>query len=245
MQKVCGSEPMRKSRLGAMQTLVGLTLAALSLATPARADFASCVAGLRGAAEAKGVSAQTFDRLTRDLEPNPDVIKAEGYQPEFKTAIWDYLAGLVDEERVDDGRAAMRENERALCAPPRVATACRSLGDDRRLGRRIELRAQLRLEAGDPVARHADLRGQRAAPATIAASSSNAMKIVQSGDIDPRDFNGSWAGAFGHTQFMPSTFLATRRRRRRRRPTRHRPRRGRRARLHRQLTCARPAGVRA
>ena len=37
----------------------------------------------------------------------------------------------------------------------------------------------------------------------------NAMKIVQSGDIDPRDFNGSWAGAFGHTQFMPSTFLAS------------------------------------
>ena len=35
------------------------------------------------------------------------------------------------------------------------------------------------------------------------------MKIVQSGDIDPRDFNGSWAGAFGHTQFMPSTFLAS------------------------------------
>ena len=35
------------------------------------------------------------------------------------------------------------------------------------------------------------------------------MKIVQSGDIDPRDFNGSWAGAFGHTQFMPSTFLGS------------------------------------
>ena len=71
------------------------------------------------------MSAQTFDQLTRDLEPNPDVIKAEGYQPEFKTAIWDYLAGLVDEERVEDGRAAMHENAQRFATRPSGASACR------------------------------------------------------------------------------------------------------------------------
>ena len=88
--------------------VVGAAL--LAFALPAHADFQSCLAGLRGAAEARGVSAQTFEQLTRGLQANPDILKAEAYQPEFKTAIWDYLAGLVDEERVQDGEAAMADS---------------------------------------------------------------------------------------------------------------------------------------
>ena len=186
--------------------LVLAALAALA-ATPARADFASCVAGLRGAAEAKGVSAQTFDRLTRDLEPNPDVIKSEGYQPEFKTAIWDYLAGLVDEERVEDGRAAMRENAHALASaqsrfgvPPNVVTAV--WGVESNFGRNFGSKPVIQSLATLTCA------GSRRA-GYYRGELLSAMKIVQSGDIDPADFNGSWAGAFGHTQFMPSTFLGT------------------------------------
>lgn len=191
----------RRSRL-----VLAAALAALA-ATPAHADFAACVAGLRGAAAAKGVSAQTFDMLTRDLEPNPDVLKSEAYQPEFKTAIWDYLAGLVDEERVEDGRAAMHENAHALAAaqsrfgvPPYVVAAV--WGVESNFGRNfgskpvIQSLATLACEGSR---RAGYYRGELL----------DAMKIVQSGDIDPRDFNGSWAGAFGHTQFMPSTFLGT------------------------------------
>lgn len=184
-----------------------LTAFALCLATPAQADFAACVAGLRGAAAAKGVSAQTFEALTRDLQPNPDVLKSEAYQPEFKTAIWDYLAGLVDEERVEDGRAAMRENAAALRAaegrygvPATVMTAVWGVESNfgRNFGNKpvIQSLATLTCEGSR---RAGYYRGELL----------NAMKIVQSGDIDPRDFNGSWAGAFGHTQFMPSTFLAS------------------------------------
>ena len=185
---------------------LGLMLVA-SLASPAHADFSSCVAGLRGAAAAKGVSAQTFDALTRDLQPNPDVLKSEAYQPEFKTAIWDYLAGLVDEERVEDGRAAMRENAAALRAaegrygvPASVMTAVWGVESNfgRNFGNKpvIQSLATLTCEGSR---RAGYYRGELL----------NAMKIVQSGDIDPRDFNGSWAGAFGHTQFMPSTFLGS------------------------------------
>jgi len=128
----------------ALKRLGPAVLAICVLAAPARADFASCVAGLRGAAEGKGVSAQTFDQLTRDLEPNPDVLKAEGYQPEFKTAIWDYLAGLVDDERVEDGRAAMRENARRRSKRRSAASACRPMSW-RRCGASNRLRPQLRL----------------------------------------------------------------------------------------------------
>ena len=167
----------------------------------------SCVAGLRGAAEAKGVSAQTFAQLTQNLEPNPDVIKSEAYQPEFKTAIWDYLAGLVDEERVQDGEAAMQQNAQALAAAQRrfgvsqyVVTAV--WGVESNFGRNFGSKPVIQSLATLTCA-----GGRRAG--YYRGELLNAMKIVQSGDIDPRDFNGSWAGAFGHTQFMPSTFLGT------------------------------------
>ena len=179
------------------------TLAAL--ACPARADFQSCVAGLRGPAAAKGVSAQTFDQLTQGLEANPDVLKAEAYQPEFKTAIWDYLAGLVDDERVQDGEAAMQQNAQALASaqrrfgvPPNVVAAFWGVESNfgRNFGSKPVIQSLATLACGSR--RGAYYRGELFA----------AMKIVQSGDIDPRDFTGSWAGAFGHTQFMPSTFLS-------------------------------------
>ena len=186
---------------------LGLSLGVLS-SVPARADFQSCVAGLRPAAEAKGVSGQTFDQLTAGLEPNPDILKAEAYQPEFKTAIWDYVAGLVDEERVQDGEAAMHEHAQALASaqrrfgvPPAVVTAVWGVESNfgRNFGSKPVIQSLATLSCQPGSRRPGYYRGELFA----------AMKIVQSGDIDPRDFNGSWAGAFGHTQFMPSTFLAT------------------------------------
>src|SRR5689334_13136521 len=84
----------------------------LALATPALAqsDFRGCLSGLRAQAAANGVSAATFDAATRGLEPDPKVLELQNNQPEFKTPIWDYIAALVDEERVADGRAAMRQH---------------------------------------------------------------------------------------------------------------------------------------
>ncbi len=194
-----------------MNTLArAFTLAALAAAfcaQPARADFRGCVEGLRGSAQAKGVSAQTFDQLTADLQPNPDILKAEAYQPEFKTAIWDYLAGLVDEERVRDGEAAMAGNRAALASaqerfgvPPYVVAAV--WGVESNFGRNFGSKPVIQSLATLTCA-----GGRRAG--YYRGELLDAMKIVQSGDIDPRDFTGSWAGAFGHTQFMPSTFLGT------------------------------------
>lgn len=191
-----------------MRRLRGLTTAVLLLAgagAPAHADFSGCVEALRGPAAAKGVSARTFDQLTSGLQPNPDVLKAEAYQPEFKTAIWDYLAGLVDDERVADGQAAMGQHARALAAassrygvPSTVITAV--WGVESNFGRNFGSKPVIQ-----SLATLACAGGRRAG--YYRGELLNAMKIVQSGDIDPRDFNGSWAGAFGHTQFMPSTFL--------------------------------------
>ena len=96
--------------------------------------------------------AQAFDAATRGLEPDLKILELMDNQPEFKTPIWDYLAALVDEERVQDGRAAMRQWGQALAA------AEARYGVDRyviagRLGRRIEFRQGYRRPAAGAVAR--------------------------------------------------------------------------------------------
>jgi membrane-bound lytic murein transglycosylase B len=77
-------------------------LAGLAATTPAsaQADFGSCLSGLRSQAAAKGISGQAFDVATRGVTPDLSILDLMNNQPEFKTAIWDYLSALVDEERV-------------------------------------------------------------------------------------------------------------------------------------------------
>jgi lytic murein transglycosylase len=168
------------------------------------ATFSDCLAGLRGAAQAGGVDAAAFDKTTRGLTPNPDVLALAEVQPEFKTPIWDYLAGLVDEERVNDGRAMMARWGQALAlaqsrfgVDPATLTAVWGVESDygRSFGTRPVVQSLATLACGGR--RQAYFRSEFIA----------ALKIIQHGDIDPAQFNGSWAGAFGHTQFMPSTFL--------------------------------------
>ena len=73
----------------------------------ARADFASCVGSLRAAAARSGISAKTLDIAFNGLEPDAKVLDLQKQQPEFKTPVWDYVDGLVDDDRVADGKAAM------------------------------------------------------------------------------------------------------------------------------------------
>ncbi len=187
---------------------MALDLASLSPPRGASArSFSDCLAGLRGPAQASGVEAATFDKVTRGLTPNPDVLAMSQVQPEFKTPIWDYLAGLVDDERVRDGQAMMARYGQALAlaqsrfgVDPATVTAVWGVESDfgRSFGTRPVVQSLATLACSSH-RRASYFRGELFA----------ALKIIQHGDIDPAQFNGSWAGAFGHTQFMPSTFLAT------------------------------------
>src|ERR1700732_2026123 len=97
-----------------LSACVAFCLILLATTQACAASFSGCLADLRGAAQAGGVDAATFDKATRGLTPNPDVLAFAEVQPEFKTPIWDYLAGLVDEERVRDGQAMMHRYGQAL-----------------------------------------------------------------------------------------------------------------------------------
>jgi lytic murein transglycosylase len=181
-------------------------LAGLAAATSAsaQADFRSCLSGLRSQAAAKGISGQAFDAATRGIEPDLKILELMASQPEFKTEIWDYLSALVDDQRVEDGAAAMRQWGRAL------ANAEERFGVDRHVIAGVwGVESDFGKNFGDrPLVQslstlscHAPRRREYFTGELMAT-----LKIVQDGDIDPASLRGSWAGAFGHTQFMPSTF---------------------------------------
>ncbi|HVL74346.1 MAG TPA: lytic murein transglycosylase [Beijerinckiaceae bacterium] len=185
-------------------SLVLPALLALGLPAAAQSEFASCVQGLRAQAPKQGVSTATFDRAFQGLQPDLTVIELMGRQPEFKTPIWDYVAALVDEERVADGQAAMRQWSGALATAEsrfsvnrHVITAVwgveSNFGKD--MGQRPLVQSLATITCLGP-RRRDFFRGELWAT----------LKIIERGDIAPEHLRGSWAGAFGHTQFMPTTF---------------------------------------
>lgn len=167
------------------------------------AQFQQCLTGLKNSKTFSGVTAQTFEKY-RPSEPDPSVIVSLNYQPEFKKQVWDYLAGLVDEERVQDGISAKNRLQSTLT---RIEQRYGVRAEDvlgvwgvesnfgKQLGKKDLFQSLATLSCFDR--RQSYFRGEFA----------SALKIVQNGDIHPQDMTGSWAGAFGQTQFMPSTFL--------------------------------------
>ena len=175
-----------------------------SLATPAPAqDFKACVKTLRGIATAQGVTAQVFDKAMAGIEPDPGVIDSMDNQPEFTTPIWDYLAGLVDDQRIADGQARLAEQAKALAAIDKQfgvdsQTLVALWGVETDYGRNTGKRPLVRSLATASCfgSRQRYFRGEFVAT----------LRILQSGDVKPELLAGSWSGAFGHTQFMPTTF---------------------------------------
>ena len=173
--------------------------------TPAHADFDSCLAGLRATALSQGISAKTFDTTMAGVTPEPKVLELMDNQPEFKTPIWDYLSTLVDDEKVAEGRAKMREFASAL------SSAEARFGVDR-----YAIAAVWGVESDFGKAKGKWFLPQSLSTLVCMAKRRNdyfrgelmaTLKIIERGDLDPADLKGSWAGAFGQTQFMPSTYL--------------------------------------
>ena len=192
-----------KSTFAALAAVFGLATAhAADAPDPAR--FAPCVAGLKADAAARGISGPSYDRLTANLAPDLKVLDFLDYQPEFRTPIWDYLSGLVDDERVADGRAMQKQWAEVLAnvsARYKVdpATVVAVWGVESNFGRNFGARPLLTSLST------LSCYGRR--QAYFRGEFFDALKIVDSGDVKAEQLVGSWAGAFGHTQFMPSTFL--------------------------------------
>ncbi|MEL7941755.1 lytic murein transglycosylase [Pseudomonas delhiensis] len=181
-----------------------LLAAGLSQAPGAVADdFSACLARLQPQAAAKGVSAAAYQRYTGGLAADLSVLDLLNAQPEFVTPLWDYLAGLVDEQRVADGKAMLAQHAELF---ERVArqyrvdkyTVAAVWGVESDFGR-ITGKRPLLVSLGTLSCygrRQAFFQGEFFAT----------LKLLQQGDLRDAGITGSWAGAFGQTQFMPSTY---------------------------------------
>lgn len=173
---------------------------------PATANltFGDWIDGFRGRAMAAGIAAEVLDGAFAGVEYDTSVIEKDRNQGEFTWTIWDYLDSAVSADRIANGRAALSANRELL---DRIEAA---YGVDKEV-----VVAIWGLESA-----YGTFRGNVpviAAMATLAFDGRRAaffegqliaaLRIVQAGDVDVRHMTGSWAGAMGHTQFMPTSFL--------------------------------------
>jgi len=180
-----------------------LTLALSTAWAQTANGFGSCLNELRAPARAAGVSEASFARHTQGLAPDMSVIEKLDNQPEFRTPIWDYMAGLVDDERVEQGRALLAQHRDTLAQVEArygvdPATVVAVWGVESNFGQSFG--SYPLVQALGTLScfgrRQSYFRGEFFAT----------LRILQAGHIAPERLVGSWAGAFGHTQFMPSTF---------------------------------------
>jgi lytic murein transglycosylase len=202
-----GGRARRLARRGLQAVALG---AGLLLGTGANAqaplDFGRCIDSLRSELRAyPKVRPETFARHTRDAQDlRPPIHSATRTQPEFQLPVWEYLAKLADDKRVRDGRALLDREGPLLqrAAGPHgvdAATVVAILGAESDFGR---LAGMYRVV--DATLSRACLRlGDRERKAHFFA----ALWLLQEGLVAPEDFKGSWAGAFGMTQFMPGTYV--------------------------------------
>ncbi|WP_186387076.1 lytic murein transglycosylase [Stappia sp. TSB10P1A] len=182
--------------------VAALALVAVGTA-PAAASLEACLPQLRAAALKAGVSQRTVDAALANVAYDEKAVRFSTSQPEYQTPIWDYLAFLVDKERIADGRKMLERHARVL---ERVE---KTYGIDRHI-----VVAVWGVESD-----YGQFRGDFHVPhalANVACTGRRAnyfrselieiLKIVDRGDVRLADLHGSWAGAFGQTQFMPSTY---------------------------------------
>ena len=192
---------MRLSRVMRSCTITSLVLCSgMASANP---EFQNCLNQLRPAALNAKVSTAIFDQYTRNLEPDMSVLEKLNFQPEFQTPIWDYMSGLVDQERVDLGQQMLKQHADVL----------------RRIEAQYGVDASIVVGVWGVETNFGNITGKSDLVQSLATLScfgrrqaffrgelNSALRILQGGHVDPTHFKGSWAGAFGQTQFMPSTF---------------------------------------
>ena len=169
----------------------------------AAANFQSCLAGLWPAAARRGISRPVFDRVTASLTPDLHIMDLLDAQPEFTKSLWDYLDILVTDDRIAKGRAILAKYAPQFDAVERAYGVDRNIiaaiwGVETNYGTQVGSKPVLRSTATLACVgrRQSYFRGEFL----------DALEIVQRGDLRPEQLVGSWAGAFGPTQFMPSAF---------------------------------------
>ena len=169
----------------------------------AAANFDSCVASMWPDAARRNISQDSFQRFTAGLTPDLRIMDLLDSQPEFTKSIWDYLDILVNDARLAKGREILAKYK------PQFDAAEQAYGVDRYIIAAIwGIESNYSTQIGD--------RNVLQSTATLACIGRrqpyfrdeflSALEILHHGDLSPEQMRGSWAGAFGPTQFMPTAF---------------------------------------
>src|SRR5581483_8384675 len=169
----------------------------------AAANFSNCVAGMWPDAARRNITRENFDRFTTDLTPDLRIMDLMDAQPEFTKSIWDYLDILVSDARLAKGKEILAKYKTQFDATEKA------YGVDRYIVAAIwGIESNYSTQMGD--------RNVVNSTATLACVGRRqgyfkdefltALEILNRGDLRPEQMRGSWAGAFGATQFMPTAF---------------------------------------
>ena len=169
----------------------------------AAANFRGCLEGLWPLAARRNVPRAVYDRYVSGLTPDLRIMDLLDAQPEFSKSFWDYLDMLVSEARVVNGRAVLAKHKAEFDA------AEKAYGVDRHFVAAIW--GVNRTTAPRSVTARWSVRPPRwpasaVAKATSARSSCRRWSLLARGDVTADHLKGSWAGAFGPTQFMPTSY---------------------------------------
>jgi membrane-bound lytic murein transglycosylase B len=166
-------------------------------------SFNGCVAKLWPEAARRGISRISFETYTADLTPDLRIMDLLDAQPEFTKTIWEYLDLLITDERIARGRELLDEHRAIFDAVERAYGVDRHIlaaiwGIESKYGSAVGERPVIRATATLACIgrRQAYFREEFLA----------ALEILHRGDVRPDRMKGSWAGAFGPTQFMPTAF---------------------------------------
>jgi membrane-bound lytic murein transglycosylase B len=188
-------------------SIIGLALS-FALARPAAAnetDFKTWLGGVRTEALGLGIKPATLDRALGGLQPIPRVLELDQKQPERTITFASYIERVVNPTRIAAARQQLADNRAILTTignkygvQPRFIVALWGIESD--FGK---------LTGGFPVvASLATLAYDGRRSAFFRGELMNALKIIDHGDITPEAMLGSWAGAMGQSQFMPSSYLS-------------------------------------
>ena len=181
------------------------------MSAQADAGFQQWVAGFYSTAAKSGISRSTYEKAFSGVTaPDPVVLEKARYQPEFTTKVWDYLDSRVNPFTIGKGREMAAKHARTLSAienhfgvDASVLLAIWSMESN--YGEILNKTDRLHyVPQALATLAYADRKRAKFARQQLVA----ALKILQAGDISTREMTGSWAGAMGHTQFIPTSYLA-------------------------------------
>lgn len=190
--------------------LAGLTIALTPVTANADAGFKQWINQFYATAAKEGISRATYQKAFAGVtEPDPDALRKATFQPEFTTQIWDYLDSRVNPYTVRIGREMKMKHattlnwiERNFGVDKHVILAIWSMESN--YGAVLEKPERLHnIPQALATLAYSDPKRAKFARTQLIA----ALKILQSGDVTPRQLTGSWAGAMGHTQFIPTSYL--------------------------------------